>query len=92
MQRITATVAPWSTLVTKAGDGFTGKITKDAMRRTLNSEHHRKVEFSAHQTPFQRGGYFFIDDLDEAIVEVRYNNDRDVMLLEVTPGDSIKVR
>jgi hypothetical protein len=88
--RITATLAPWSKLATPDG-GWTGKVTKKGMQFALTSEKHRSVEFSAHATPFQQGGYFFIDYFDEALIELRYNNDRDVMLIEVSI-DGIKVR
>jgi hypothetical protein len=83
---ITARLATWSTLVTPKGDGFTGKVTKAAVRRTIASEHHRKMELYAVAATDGRTGYFFIDDLDQATVELRYNGDRDVMLLEVTPS------
>lgn len=83
---ITARVATWSTLVNAKRDGWTGKVTKSAMKRTLNSEHHRKVEFYAVASTDGRTGYFFIDEIDEGTIEVRYNGDRDLLIIDVTQG------
>jgi hypothetical protein len=89
---IQAELASWSTMLTADGQGFTGKVTKVAMKRTL-VQAPRKVEFCAIASPFQKGGYFFIDEVAGSTIELRYNNGRDLMVIEVDDNGRVyKVR
>ena len=85
---IQATLASWSTLATKSG-GFTGKVTKAGMKYALVHAP-RKVEFFAIATPFQKSGYFFIDEVAGKTIELRYNGDRDLMMISVNPDGTVK--
>lgn len=82
MDTVQATLASWSTMLTADGQGFTSKVTKVAMKRTL-TQAPRKVEFFAISTPFQKSGYFFIDEVAGKSIELRYNGDRDLMVITV---------
>jgi hypothetical protein len=85
---VQATLASWSTLADGNG-GYTGRVTKKGMKVALDAEP-RKVEFNAISTPFQRGGYFFIDEVPGKTIELRYNNDRDLMMIAVNPDGTVK--
>ena len=80
MTTITARIAVWSLP--------SPRVTKKHMRETL-AENPRAFEFNAVPTPGQRGGYFFLDEVPGRMVQVRYNLDRDLMMIEV--GEDGKV-
>lgn len=90
MSYITATLAAWSKFPTVAGDGWTGKVTKANMRRALQSDNPRVVEFDAIATPFQRSGYFFIDEVPGQTIELRFNHGMGLMMIEVGPDGKVK--
>lgn len=86
---ITARLASWS--INKV-TGPTGKVTKKAIREALHTDP-GSLEFDAVPTIGNpRGGYFFTREVGPATIELRFNDDRDVAIVEVHPSGSAVVR
>lgn len=88
MKYIIARLESWSKLYDKNGQP-TAKITKETVRVGLLSDP-RGVEFNAVPTPVQRGGCFFIDDVPGSVIELRYNDDRNLMMIVVDTDGTVK--
>jgi hypothetical protein len=87
MLDIQARLAPWATeRITKNY----GKVTKTTIARSFAEV--PLTEMYAIATPFQRGGYFTTSEVCPASIELRFNNDRDLCIVDVTAEDKVTVR
>jgi hypothetical protein len=87
MTHLQARLAPWATeRITKNY----GKVTKTTIKQSFAE--FPDTEMHAIATPFQQGGYFTTREVCPATIELRYNNDMGLAMIEVNARGKITIR